>query len=80
MIKRKNQLYRKYKAFPFNPKVKQRYQKYRNLPSKLIREAKAKFYSIKITEAINNPKKAWEIINMAFYRKTVNNEIPDGTN
>ena len=60
VIKLEDQLYRKYKAFPFNLKLKQRYQKHQNLATKLIREAKAEFYSIKITEAINNSKKLWE--------------------
>ncbi|XP_065562440.1 uncharacterized protein LOC136028523 [Artemia franciscana] len=66
-IKQKNCLYKKLLSFP-SEENKTTFKKYKNLLSKIIRNAKTKFYFDSCREVSKSPKKTWELINSCLNR------------
>lgn len=68
MITRKNQLYKKSITSP-TPLNVETYKKYKNKFIISLRKAKKKYFSNKFTEALNDIKTTWGIINQLLNRK-----------
>ena len=68
-IKKKNNLYKKY----LNKKsvdLLEKYKKYKNKLTSVLRFAEKNYFSNKLLEAINNLSKTWRIINNMTNRST----------
>lgn len=72
-IRRRDKLFNKLKKQPFNSSLKNKYRKYRNLLTKVIKCARDMYFSKHIINSKGDPKKVWDLINEAMYNKTKNN-------
>lgn len=64
-IRTRDQLAKKVKQQPFNLQLKNRYNKYRNTLTHLIKTTKQNYYKNKINSAGNDLRKVWAVINEA---------------
>lgn len=68
-INEKNRLFLETKKYPKNKEISDKYKRYKNKLTNLIRETKIKFYKNKIESSKNDSKKLWQNIN-ALTNKT----------
>lgn len=61
-MRKKENMYKKIKRCPFNFRLQKRYACYKNVLNKLLKDAKKKYYEIKINEA-EGIAKQWKLIN-----------------
>lgn len=69
-IHKRNKLHKKTKDNPYDQITSNYYKRYRNMCCNVIRKAKEIYYSEKIKESNNNPKKLWEILREATNSQT----------
>ena len=70
----KNKLYFKTCHECFNPEIKERYNRYKNMLDVLLKIAEKSYFEHKFTENQNNQKKTWQTINEALNRKSASND------
>ena len=73
-INRKNRLYYKYRSNP-NDKIREKYVKYKNTLTTLLRFEKKKYYCSKFESNLNNMKETWKVINDVLNKKKNNDKI-----
>jgi len=85
-IKHKDKLYRAVKRNPQNITILDKYKKYRNFLTKLLKTSKANYFQTKIIKSQGNLKQTWATINEALNKSAQTNDIDsieincDGTN
>jgi len=73
-IRSRDKLFNKLKKQPFNSGLKNKYIKYKNLLTKVIKYARDMYFSKNIIKAKGDPKKVWNLINEAMYNNTSNDK------
>jgi hypothetical protein len=63
IAKKRDKFYALKKKFPSNLYISEKFNRYRNLFRKSIREAKRKYFGNRLKGDIGNPKKVWEVSN-----------------
>lgn len=76
-MRKKENLYRKMKRQPFNVALKQRYKKYSNILTSLLKATKRKHLEKQISNAGNNASKQWRILNAFLNNTTTKSEISE---
>lgn len=74
-MRKKENLYRKIKRQPFNAVLKQRYKKYSNTLTLLLKTAKRQYLEKQISDAGNDVSKQWRILNTFLNNTAPKNEI-----
>lgn len=86
MCKRRDELYRKWKNNQRNQGYENEYKQFRNIVNKNILIAKTNFYKERFSNAKNDPRKTWSVLNELLGRKkrsideVIMNNFPVNTN